>query len=159
MGSSSGSHFLGPVFDAQPRDATKVIDIVRDNGQIASQSCRSDEDVLDVDDLPARPQMRHGIASNDSLVETDVEDIHPAKDLVLDPGPEVAVIGSPHGAMTELHHADARGEEWVRGMLPQALGQARGRPTTHGMAEHVRVEQIQGYRGRRRGEDRPRGCP
>jgi hypothetical protein len=76
----------------------EVVNVVRDDRQLARKSRRPNQNVFDVDQTAAPPEMSEHIAGNDCVLGTNVEDRDLRQDLTLDARPESATVIAPYGA-------------------------------------------------------------
>ena len=98
-------------------------DVVGDDGEPPGEGGGANEHVLNVDRPAYGPEMGQHVAGHHGFFGSDAQDLDPLEDLALDPAPEGTVIPTPDGPMTQLHDADARGEQRVSGVLAELLEQ------------------------------------
>ncbi len=89
-------------------------DVVGDDGEPPGEGGGANEHVLNGDRPAYGPEMGQHVAGHHGFF---------FEDLALDPAPEGTVIPTPDGPMTQLHDADARGEQRVSGVLAELLEQ------------------------------------
>lgn len=117
-----------------------MADIIRHDGEAAADSGGTDKDVLRIDRFSCRIEVREQVAREQRLVYPDWENFDSAQDFVLDTAPKHSAVVQPGGAMTQFHHADARGEECLLCFFFESLYKRPARLAAQKMAQDVSVQ-------------------
>jgi hypothetical protein len=132
---------LPPALDLEAFDSIEMPHITGDGREAIDESSCSDQDVLELDDLPLCFEEGDQIASFLRLSRCQGKNTNPRQHLLRNPLPQGLTLRMPCSTVTELHHTDRRSRERLGRSAPHPCEDSFGRSLADELRQDVGIQE------------------